>query len=179
MKRWFQMGLVALILGMTGCVTTPSLSVNVPRMTSEWPQGEVSVVASSDASRWAVEQALVERQWRVVPTSAYRLTVYENERAMVRTLDDPFCGPYGPYPRAYYRGGWGGYGPYGPYGWNQWGCAPPRIQSYQVREMTWVLTRQGDTRTLWSATARETSPRGPALELARKLAAGLELAPTR
>jgi hypothetical protein len=109
--------------------------------------------------------------------SPYRLTVYENERSMVRTLDDPFCGPYGPYPRAYYRGGWGSW--YGPgYGWNGWGCSPPRVQSYTVREMTWVLTRQGDSRALWSATARETSPRGPALELARKLAAGLALAPT-
>lgn len=176
MKRWFQAGLVAMVLGLAGCATTPSLSVNVPRMTQDWPQGEVSVVASSGEAQWAVTQALAERQWRVVPASAYRLTVYQNERSMLRSLDDPFCGPFGPSPR--FRGGWGGwYGPYGPYGWNQWGCSPPRIQSYQVREMTWVLTRQGDTRALWSATARETSPRGPALELARKLAAGLDLAP--
>lgn len=184
MKRWFQLGLVAVILGMTGCVTTPSLSVNVQRMSQDWPSGSVAVLASSNESQWAVEQALGERQWRVDGTSPYRLTVYENERAMVRTLDDPFCGPYGaygygPYPRAYYRGGWGGWYGAGPYGWNGWGCAPPRVQSYNVREMTWVLTRQGDDRTLWSATARETSPRGPALELARKLAAGLDLAPTR
>lgn len=177
MKRWFQLGLVAVVLGLTGCVTTPSLSVNVPRVTQDWPNGSVAVVARDGESRWAVEQALGERQWTVSSSSPYRLTVYENERSMVRTLDDPFCGPYGPYPRAYYRGGWGGW--YGPgYGWNGWGCSPPRVQSYTVREMTWVLTRQGDSRALWSATARETSPRGPALELARKLAAGLALAPT-
>ncbi len=180
MKTLLRWGLVALVLGLAGCATSPSLSVNVPRLSTDWPQGRVAVTAPSDASQWAVSQALGERQWQVDPSSAYRITVYETERDMVRSQDDPFCGAYGGYgfgPR-YYRGYPGWYGP-GPWGWGGgWGCAPPRLQSYTVREMTWVLTRQGDPRTLWSATARETSPRGPALELARKLAAGLALAPT-